>query len=324
MRRLVMVAAMGMATGAWAWGPATHMYLAEQATGADRAEVHFGAMLADMNQMVFDDPGVAGALRYLTHYEFDRIPPSCLGLGFAAHNETWGADWYAHEYFLCDDPEASGLYSTQKILHLANAFAIPPVDAEFLFEFAVDYLLRVDDGPALGRKLRAAALSFGPRQQTMIADAFAAPLREMVPSLTSRDAERYVRTAARRQQNITKLYAAAFMRPDDDVFRVLTQFTTSYLRYDPAVSRERLAYAIELCRDDYRAELDRIGAELRADMAAYAQETGTVCPGGCAGSKGNAPAAVDLSLAALLALGTVRAARRAAATFAPASGSTSP
>jgi hypothetical protein len=312
MRLLTLIVLASWGSAAYCWAPATHVYLADRATGLDIPEVHFGAMLADLNQMVVDDSEVFDAIRHLAHYEFDRIPPSCLGLGFTTHNELWGADAYSHEYFLSEDPDHANLYATQKIRHLSDRFGISLDEAEFLFEFAVDYLLRVDEGPVLGRKMRAAAAAFGPRQQQDVVTAFAPPLQEMLPALGQREAEAEVRTAACRYRDVTKLYGAVFARRDDGVFRALTQLTTFYLGYDPAVAEERLGSAVELCRDDYRAELDRVGDLLRVDMRVYVPEATVACPGGCMGPKENSRASADPTLAALLVLGIARAAARVA------------
>ena len=314
MRRLAIAIVLTAAPVAVAWGPATHVYLAELATGSQRPEVHFGSVLADMNQMAFHDAEVADALRHLTHYEYDRIAPSCLALGFATHNEEWGADWYAHEYFLVDDPDDWRQYLTGKIVEMSETFDLRLVEAEFFLEFGIDYLLRLDEGPAIGRKLVAGAVAFGARQEQLAVDAFAEPLRAMLPRLSPARAEAEVRAAARRQSAVTNLYGSALMLNEDAVFQALTQFAAFYLGYSPVESAAMLAYAIDLCRDDYRAELDRIGDWLAEDMASYTEalDAPPRCSRGCAGpANGPGQASTDPVLAGLLALGVFRASRRA-------------
>ncbi len=297
---------------AFSWAPATHVYLAEKATGSNHPDVHFGSILPDMNQVIFSKPEIQAAVRQLGHYESDRVESSCLALGMLTHNEEWGADWYAHQYFLSDTPESDDLYSTVKIRHLEAALGVQPVEAEFLLEFTIDYLLRVDKGPDLGRKMLAGATLFGPARLQMVVDAFAGPLAERVDGLSLDEAEAELRTAMRRFRSVTKAYATAYMQDEAAVFEALTAFTALYLQFDCATAAAYLSYTIELCRDDYHAELERIAELLRADLAAYAPEPVAACSWGCSGPLGPTTAAgFDPLLAvwAVLGIAWTRAAR---------------
>ncbi len=311
MRPLAFAAGLAFATQAFTWGPATHLHLVERATGSNRPLVHFGSMLPDMNNMIFNKAEVFDAVRHLTHNECDRVAPSCLALGMISHNEAWGADWYSHQYWLPETPESAGLYSTRKIRHLEEALGVNPGQAEFLFEFAVDYLLRVEEGPAMGNKLLASAAVFGPSQQQLIVDAFTRPLAERVPGLSNEQAERELRAAANLYRLATKAYGAAFIHDEEAVFNALTSLTALYLCFDGATAEHHLAYAIELCHDDYRAELDRIAELLRADMASQAPESMAACSWGCsAPANASVKATFDPALGMMLAAGTLRIARR--------------
>ena len=78
-----------------------------------------------------------------------------------------------------------------------------------------------------------------------------------------------------------------------------------------ATAADGLWFAVELCRDDYRAELDRIAGLLRADLAVHAPETLQSCAWGCsAPAPETTNAAVDPVLGAMLALGPLRLAGR--------------
>lgn len=296
---------------AFAWGPATHVYLAEGATKLTRPDVQFGSMLPDMNQMILSKPEIMEAVRFLTHWEPDRVAPSGLALGMITHNEAWGADWYSHQYWLPETPESTGLYSTGKIRHLEAVLAVEPYAAEFLFEFAIEYLLRVDEGRVLGRKMLAGAAEFGPAKQRMIVEAFAAPLAERVAGLSEEQAEKELRVASRLFRFVTETYGAAFVCDETAFFRALRSFTAFYLHLEPETAGHHLSYAIELCRDDYRAELDRIREQLSIDMAAKAPDMIADCAWGCSASAdGSANATLDPVLGVLLALGALRRASR--------------
>jgi hypothetical protein len=291
----------------FAWGPATHVYLVERATGSTRPDVHFGSMLPDMNQMIFNKPEVKEAVRFLTHWEPDRVAPSGLALGMISHNEAWGADWYSHQYWLPETPESAGLYSTEKIRHLEEVLSVQPYEAEFLFEFAIEYLLRVDEGKELGRKMLISAADFGPVKQQMIVDAFVAPLAKRIPELSEKEAEKELRVASGRFRFVTEVYGAAFVSDEAAFFKALRSLTVYYLHLDPKTAGHHLSYAIELCRDDYGAELDRIVEELSVDMAAQTAEMLGVTAWGCsAPAGGSAHATLDPVVGLLLALGAVR------------------
>ena len=290
-RRFALVLFVLVTARAFSWAPATHVYLAERATGSNHPDVYFGSILPDMSHVVINKPEIAKVMRRLGHYESGRVEPSCLALGMLTHNEEWGTDWYAHQYFLSDTPESADLYSTVKIRHLEAELGVQPGEAEFLFEFAIDYLLRVDDGPALGRKMLAGATLFGPTREQMIVDAFAAPLAKRVHGLSLEEAETELRTAARRFRSVTKAYATAYMQDEALAFEALTAFTALYLQFDCDTAAAYLSYAIELCRDDYQAELERIAELLRADLATHAPEPVAACSWGCSGPVGTTAAA---------------------------------
>lgn len=179
------------------WGPITHLHLAERALGLHHPDIWYGAGLPDLNQFVLDNPQAAETVRYLTHYEFERLPASMLAHGFTTHNEAWGTDWYSHHYFLSSPSAFSRVYSTRKILHLSNVLGVKLVEAEFLFEFAIEYLLYLNVGREAGKKLLLGALLFTPDKEDMLVEAFAAPLQELLPEITLEDATLEIQGAAR-------------------------------------------------------------------------------------------------------------------------------
>ena len=294
---------------AHAWGPATHYYLTDRATECTHPEVLFGSMLADMNQAVFDKPEIASSLRRLTHFEFDRLAPSCLTLAIASHNDVWGADWFAHQYWRPETPENVGLYSTQKIRQIAEERDISDRAAEFYFEMAIDYLLRVDEGPDLGRRIQWSAASFRRRHEQLLVDAFAAPLAADVPELSLAAAEAEVIQAARLFQTAMLTYGGALAEDHPGATRIaLAAMGVAYLGVTLPTALEHLDYAVELCRHDYRIELNRIADILTERLTDYAPEQMEQCcvAFGCMPQSGKSHPA---SAAPLMALGLLLAPR---------------
>lgn len=266
---LLILSLLSVSFPAFSWGPAAHLHLAERALNMKEPDIWFGAGLPDLNQFVLDNPEAAAAIRYLGHHESERMPANALGYGFISHNEAWGADWYSHQFFLSGPVASSTLYSTRKIVHLSNAFGVTLVEAEFLFEFAIDYLLYQEQGWEIGRKLITGALCFRSEKEMMLVEAFAAPLQEMLPGISYDDAAYEIQNAARLYRTSINAYGAAFMQREEVVKGVLQGMVTMYLGWDSRTAERRLDYAIALCQDDYRAELDRIIRLLRNDMLRY-------------------------------------------------------
>ncbi len=251
------------------WGPITHLHLAERALGLHHPDIWYGAGLPDLNQFVLDNPQAAQAVRYLTHYEFERLPASMFAHGFTTHNEIWGTDWYSHQYFLSRPSVFSRIYSTRKIVHLSNVLGVKLGEAEFLFEFAIEYLLYLEEGGETGRKLLLGALLFTRDKEEMLVEAFAAPLQELLPEMTLEEAALGIQAAARLYRTATETYGAVFMQHENAVRALLRNMTAVYLGLAPSVAESHLDYAIALCQDDYRAELDRIIRLLRSDMLVH-------------------------------------------------------
>lgn len=72
--------------------------------------------------------------------------------------------------------------------------------------------------------------------------------------------------------------------------------TIAYLGFAPSVAESYLDYAIALCQDDYRAELDRIIRLLRRDMLVHLSSELHVVALGCFHRQSNAQHSSALSM----------------------------
>lgn len=177
------------AVSAFAWAPGTHAYVANRLPGVTdqtRADVMFGAVAADINQVLSTDQ--VSAFFIGTHYGFDQLWGAAsqgslfdraLGIGFVSHSERIGADHYAHVqshlypnykntsypgqngYVWVKSDQLCSLLRSQ--LSAANMLNGPAevllsdtISCHFIVEYAMDLLLRARD-PQIGQKLLYAA-----------------------------------------------------------------------------------------------------------------------------------------------------------------------
>ncbi len=248
------------------WGMATHILMAEQAMNRQDPEVFLGSMMADFNQAAFDDADLNAAISQLTHYEFDRLDDSWFAMGIATHNNVWGTDWFSHQYWLPDIPESEWYYSTQKINQLAEELNISLLEAEYYFEMAVELLLRVDTGPDLGNKILWATTTFNSAHLASLIEGFAEPLSESMAGMTLLEAEKTLQNKARLFQRMLQGYGLAYVEGELALANLLTAVGVFYLNEKPLWVAYNLRYAVELCRDDYRAELDRVSDILKLEL----------------------------------------------------------
>ena len=256
------VAIPGLCLQAQAWPPATHAYLAERITGYRDPEIMYGATMVDFHGTLIANKKADKALKRIAHDEFHRLEPSKFAVGFATHNALWGADYYAHLYY---DKSADPIYSTLKIRQLSQEFAISMQKAEDSFEGVIEFMIRIEYGPELGRLMAEGARD---THEEELARAFAAPLAKRT-GMSVEQAAGEVRKAARGFQVLADTYAKQLVRDDDDYLRFLAVLAIQgYLGRSHEEAERYFTRVIELCEDDYQAEMDRIVRNIRDRMLA--------------------------------------------------------
>ena len=270
---LILMVAVALASAhAHAWGPAAHAYLAVRITGRSTPGVVYGAMLADVNGAVVFNRRLASKLASLTHNEFDRLEPDEFATGFATHNNIWGADHYVH---LHHNPDAPDIYSTTKMKQFSIEFGISMHEAEGAFDLVMEYLVRLDYGPELG-KLIADSASVSTREDELV-KAFAQPLSERA-GIPLEDAEAEIRKAAKTFQALTLTYAR-LLAQDEEYLRKLAAYAISaYMGCNLETAKRYFARAVEICHDDYQQEMARMCDNVRAEMKAIPEYSGVMTP----------------------------------------------
>ncbi len=274
----------------WAFGPATHAYIATEVAGSLNEDIAWGAISPDFAGLVKVDNPVAGSqLGGMTHHDHHRLSDSCFAIGFSTHNSDWGADYYAHLFF---DPSADDIYSTIIIRQLSQEFGFSMSHGEDVFEITIDYLIRRDNGPAIGTLIEGAAAASGAENEQAVVDAFAAELAQRVAGLTAEDAEEDIRDAFEAYRGITEAYGHQLTGDLDAVRVALMPMLAVYLEVDLVTAETYLNRAIELCVD-YETEIERIVGE----MASHIPEHDCVATGNEGEDEGENEVAVDFCVA---------------------------
>lgn len=265
---------------ALAWGPATHMYIAECVAGSQDTTLLFASTVPDMNAVLINVPASKSCVQHLLHNHPEMLPPSFFAIGMATHNSDWGADYYAHLFFHPENPECDTTYSTIKIRQFSTELGISLSQAEDLFEMTIDYLLRMARGPELGHRIKVCTESFGPAQEQLLVDTYAEALAACVTGYTVEQAESDIRTAATAFRIITGIFGEQLMLDDTQITAAIPALLARYMSVDKATATTYFQYAVAACQDDYQAELDRVCALVRAHMDAlpeYRMPAGRPC-----------------------------------------------
>jgi len=247
---------------AHAWGPATHLYIAQRVVPDASPELLFGAMAADMFDFEIFNRGLKAEFKRMTHGEAERLPASEMRTGFLTHNRVWGADAYAHAY---GDPQTTMLYPKRIIEALSADEGISPHQAEDCIEMTLDYVVRRDLGPALAATVTACAEAATPPCEQALVDTYAPLLAERVSGLDRGQAEDAIRRMFRCYRIFLQQYAVLMAYPDSSREALMPKVLAAALSVEPDKAERCFAKAVALC-SDWRAEVDAIAAAICSKM----------------------------------------------------------
>ncbi|MDQ1255754.1 MAG: hypothetical protein QG656_348 [Candidatus Hydrogenedentes bacterium] len=258
---LLLTISIAACSEAVAWGPLTHLYFAKRILRETyNTDILYGAMAPDFAEAIMGNPSLSSDLHYVTHHQFDAVEGSLLGMGLATHNGDWGTDWYAHHYY--QDP-TDDLYSTVKIRQLSTEFGLTMNSAENVFEGTIDFLIRRDYGLAIGVLM--AHCGSGPDYADELAAAFAGPLSSR-SGVSLGTADTAIRQAAGLFHTLVGLYGQVLQEDDAILEEYALALIMGYIGCDETAAAQYFTRCIEICEDDYQAELDRIVGLVRAEM----------------------------------------------------------
>jgi len=157
----------------YAWGSATHIYIADAVFPqcADKVNLHYGSVAPDLYGRAPPDRWPTAFQD--THYNYIDLrgcawsPASRAFVnGWLTHNELWGADRSAH----VGKPSGGSGYVIEKAQLLKSLFrGLDPDFAHLVVEAAVDLLVKENQDPGIGNKLIRAAQSRSPQDLYLLA-----------------------------------------------------------------------------------------------------------------------------------------------------------
>ncbi len=276
-------------------GFAVHAHLADRLNksgGARNLNEMYGAMAPDMFNFRFDLPVYGdGEIYFQLHYYWENLwdlqktgMEKALGYGFISHNDHWGADAIAHHAGITYGTDEGYVIAKARDLLAADPsllwFVDEPTALELTHTF-VEYGLeiiskRID--PKLGQKVTQAACCRSPRFPSMLTKAYA----ESLAPLFGNDPDLAGQTIVSNEAEFrfqTMLYGQLLMLDEPDLTWALSeqlaQFTDAYgIELPPGVDPIEIIHgylqrAVQLCEDDFEAELDATLEYLDAAMAAH-------------------------------------------------------
>lgn len=256
--RLLLACLVACPFGAWAWGPLTHAYIASCVTNSENYDLIFGSGAPDLNGMIDGNPAEAGALRSLSHHDFERLAPSAFTTGFTTHNESWGADSYAH---------SDGTYASDMMAKLEEDLSITASQAHTLFESCIDMQIRLAHGPGWGTLLAESARASGTANEDLMVNAYAGELAARVTGLTTSQAAEDIRKAMQslRSKTITLGNLMAKESPGEiEVYSL--PILASYLGVSTGTARTYYEYAMAATEDTFQAELNFVCTMIKQEM----------------------------------------------------------
>ena len=240
------------AQGAFAWGNATHVYLAKELGakyGLLNANEMYGAVLPDAFNFMFDANGQF--LYDATHHRFMPVYQKAwkptlkaVGVGFLTHNDTWGADYTAHHSAFTSPGEGYAItkgaaLAPQLIPVLVQilvqagldegtagyiADLLAPEMGHDLAETAVDLLVRRNLDRAVGLRLMTAAQTRPPEVPLLLAKVYAADLAAF-SGMPVADATACIIAAEKEYKTLITQYGMAFSLPEPQTIAMLAAQT---------------------------------------------------------------------------------------------------
>jgi hypothetical protein len=274
-----------MPSQAWAWGSATHAYIADKlgsTQGLTNLNEIYGAMALDTFNYLFDSP-YQTLLENQAHLEAGKVWYAAqagdsytrsAAYGFMSHNDVWGADYTAHHngrtygigegYIIAKTEYMLSLYGgifTYLNVPQSLAFDLTHVAVET----GVDVLmLRLD--PQIGNKITEAAVQRTPQFPELLVLAYANDL-----PLNYQDASTLIRNAEAQFNSVMQLYGQALSSDEETAIRLLSEqlanIANAYLApygitlpegFDLVSFTEAyISATMALCEDDYAEEINQ-------------------------------------------------------------------
>lgn len=288
-----------------AWGSVTHAYFAHELGcrwGYLNLQEMYGSTLPDIANIMFGSP-YQNYLYGRFHYEFMELvnrayrrDAKAEALGFASHNDAWGADFTAHHeartipgagYVVAKQnavvpalvPQLTAILQGAGVPDAgALAEELAPGLADNFIETAIDLLVRRNEDPLIGYRLALAARLRSYTVPFLLIRAYAADLANAF-GLPYTQAAAILYSAEREFRSTMKLYGGIFTRNEQEAIALIAEqgaaLAAGILKAEtgldiavpPSMLAEFLAGVVIPCVEpDYAAEISATLAYLEGMM----------------------------------------------------------
>lgn len=288
------------------WGIATHVYFGDhlgKGPGFWNYQEMYGATVPDLYKSVFGTP-YYDYLESETHIQFDKVVRKAFGstlnsfaLGFASHNDVWGADFTSHHAgrttpgigYISAQVETLKIVfqdSIEQVLVKSNidpeqaktiAVEFAPSVAHIASELAVDILIKRNEDGNIGRKMLLAAQLRSSAIPGLLVAAYAEDFaREFDLNVVT--ASGILLSAEQAHRTLMTTYAGILLQSEAEIVHQLASYLSNlaelYLKITkgldvsiPSATAVRLLkFTLNHVERSYAAEIAATLAYLKAEM----------------------------------------------------------
>ena len=296
------------ASTAFPWGSLTHVFIGQhlkKQSGPFNLDEIYGTTAPDIFNYIFSPPYIyyRDYLHYKTHFDFMRVWDAVkygyekpVAYGFVAHNNDWGADWTAHVNSLTLLPDEGYIITKTKALH-DILMAVPEYAAlDWPYEVSIEVIHHIVEAagdvivnkasPGIAKKLIKSTLRPSPVFQNLLVKAYAQGLADFSTQtpfpLDDQSAAQVIRGSEVSFRAYMVTYGTVFQQDEPHIIQgIVLNFEAIAMAYlgafgitlPPEVNLKPLIelalyQAIDLCEDDYMAEIwatiDYVDQEMKA------------------------------------------------------------
>lgn len=288
---------------AFAWGTATHAYLAHGAAqGRLNSREIYGSTVPDLFNLMLDSPDYDYLVNQ-THYHFGKVQKKAKGtdlesfaFGFISHNEKWGADRTAHrkgfttpgEGYIIAQSALLGPKLQPQIQTILEDSGVPLAPllagtisvrlAHPVTESAIDLLIKRNQDPLIGQEMLQSAQERPSAAPDLLVAAYGKSIAHRM-NISEEEAGSFIRDAEAALRDRMIRYGEILSESEEEAIQDLSneggvlidgylQFVTGVeIHVPPEVLTDFLHLALQQVEENYRAEIAATLSYLQQHMS---------------------------------------------------------
>jgi hypothetical protein len=288
----------------FAWGTATHAYLAKGAgQGNLNSQEIYGATVPDLFNLMLDSLDY-DYLVDRTHYHYGNVKKKARGMGlesfafgFVSHNEKWGADdsahrngWTTREGYIIAQSTLLGPQLRPQVQVILENSGVPlaslvagvlaPQLAHPIIETAIDLLIKRNENPLIGQELLQSALDRSSIVPDLLVAAYGKSLARRM-NVSEEGAGSFIRDAEGGFREMMIRYGEILSKDEEEAIQDLANegaaliqgyiesATGTQVEVPPEVLVEFLHLAIQQVEENYNGEIAATLSHLQQRLNSY-------------------------------------------------------